>query len=113
MPPIPPANFKVEVDSHTKLRASWDRLTPEEAQGFVVSYTVFYKKEESQQDEGMEKSVPGTENSLFIENLDSNQGYSLMVWANTTVGMGQPSQPISTKSMYFYSFSSGMYSYFG
>lgn len=74
-------------------------MTPEEAQGFVISYTVSYKKEELQSDEGLEKTVPGNRNSLFIDDLDSNQGYIIVMWANTTAGMGQSSKPISTKSM--------------
>ena len=99
VPQIPPSNIKVEADSPTKLRVSWDLMTPDEAQGFVVSYTVSYKKEELLSDEGLQKTVPEDRNSLFIDDLDSNQGYSIVMWANTTAGMGEPSKPISTKSM--------------
>lgn len=104
MPQNPPSNIKVEADSPTKLRVSWDLMSPEEAQGFVVSYTVSYKKEESQPDEGLQKTVPGDRNSLFVDDLDSNQGYSIVMWANTTAGMGEPSKPISTKSMCYINF---------
>ena len=101
MPPVAPSNIKVEVESDTKITVSWDRLTPEDAWGFVLSYTVSYKKEEEDTGKSTEKTVDGTMNSVQIDNLDTNQGYIIVMWANTTAGMGQTSQQISTKCMCF------------
>jgi fibronectin type 3 domain-containing protein len=99
VPPVPPSNIKVEAESDTgtKLTVTWDALTPEEAWGFVTYYTVSYKKP-TDFDTGMEMSVSSTKNSLQIEGLDPNQDYVIVMWANTTTGMGQQSKPISTKS---------------
>ena len=100
MPPVSPSNIKVEkIDSSAKLNVSWDRLTPEEAWGFVTNYIVSYKKEqsESQKRQTSEKIVPGTESSTIIEDLDPNQEYSVSVRADTEVGMGKISEPVSTK----------------
>ena len=98
MPPVPPSNIKVELDSNTKIIVTWDLLNPEEAWGFVTSYTVSYKKA-TDSDNGKEMSVSGTDNSLQIGDLDPNQDYIIVMWANTTAGMGQRSKAISTKSM--------------
>ena len=99
VPPVPPSNIKVEAESDTKLTVTWDALTPEEAWGFVTYYTVSYKKPTaSDTGLGMEISVLGIKTSLQIEGLDPNQDYIIVMWANTTAGMGEQSKPISTKS---------------
>ena len=88
------------MDSGTKIRVSWDPLTPEEAWGFVTSYAVSYKKDgESRKRQTMEKTVPGTESSTIIEGLDPNQDYFVSVRANTKAGMGNLSKPTSIKGM--------------
>ena len=97
MPPVPPSNIKVETEPNTKLTVTWDLLTPEEAWGFVTYYTVSYKKTTSS-DTGTETSVPGTDDSLQIDGLDQNQDYVIVMWANTTAGMGEKSKAISIKS---------------
>lgn len=99
VPPVPPSNIKVEAESDTKLTVTWDALTPEEAWGFVTYYTVSYKKAtDSETGLGVEMSVSGTKTSLQIEGLDPNQDYIIVMWANTTAGMGQQSKSITTKS---------------
>ena len=97
VPPVPPSNIKVEVESSTKLTVTWDLLTPEEAWGFVTSYTVSYKKAIGSGSD-VEMSVTGTKNTLQIGDLDPNQDYIIVMWANTSAGMGQQSKPLSTKS---------------
>ena len=95
VPPVPPSNVKVEkINSDTKIRVLWDPLTPEEAWGFVVSYTVSYGKR-SQKRQIFEKSVviSGTESSAIIENLAPNQEYSVSVRASTKAGLGKDSEP--------------------
>ena len=94
-PPIAPPNIKVEV-SNDKLLVTWDLLTPQQAWGFVTNYTVSYGKGEEESDT-TEKTVDAGTNSYLIEDIDPNQDYVIVLWANTTVGMGQPSSPI-TKS---------------
>ena len=88
----------------TTLSVSWDRLTPEQAFGFVTSYTISYSKEggESQKKRQiLEKTVPGTENSTVIGDLDPNQDYSVYVRADTKAGAGKVSEPTSTKGTRF------------
>lgn len=99
-PPVSPSNIKVEkIDSGTKLGVSWDLLTPEEAWGFVTSYTVSYTKEDARKRQRMDKTVPGTQNSLVIEDVDPNSDYSVLVSASTTAGMGKESDPTSSKGV--------------
>ena len=85
-PPISPSNIKVDKMG-SKMSVSWDPLTPEQARGFVTSYTIAYAKEGgSRKRQILEKVVPGTENSTVIEGLDPNQDYSVSIRANTKAG---------------------------
>ena len=43
-PPIPPANVEVNRTSDTVMIVGWDLLTPEQARGFITSYTVVFSK---------------------------------------------------------------------
>ena len=98
VPPVSPSNIKVErIDSGTKLRISWDPLTPEQARGFITNYTVSYRKksEESRKRQILEKIVHSNENSTIIEDLDPNQEYSVSVRADTVAGSGKLSEPVS------------------
>ena len=91
-----------KIDSGTKISVSWEPLTPEQAWGFVTSYTISYSKEgESQKRQTSEKTVPGTKNSTIIEGLDPNQDYSVSVRADTKAGAGKVSEPASTKGTRF------------
>ena len=100
MPPVSPFNVKVErTDPGDKMTVSWDIMTPEEAWGFIISYTVSYKKaeDESGKRQSMEKTASSTDSTLPIEDLDPGQDYIVTMWANTRAGMGKQSEPISTK----------------
>lgn len=100
-PPVSPSNIKVEkTDSGTKLGVSWDLMSPEDAWGFVVSYTVSYSKDDERKRQGMEKTVPGTQNSIIIEDVDPSNDYSVVVWASTKTGMGKQSEATLTKGRY-------------
>lgn len=100
-PPASPSNIKVEkIDSGTRLGVSWDFMTPEDAWGFVVSYTVAYSKEAKRKRQEMEKTVPRTQNSIIIDDVDPNNDYSVVVWASTKIGMGKRSEATSTKGRY-------------
>lgn len=86
-----------------KISVSWEPLTPEQAWGFVTSYTISYSKEGggSQKRQASEKSVPGNESSTIIEGLDPNQDYAVSVRADTKAGAGKVSEPASTKGVKF------------
>ena len=100
-PPVSPSNIKVEkTDSGTKLGVSWDFMSPEDAWGFVVSYTVSYSKDNECKRQGMEKTIPGTQNSIIIEDVDPRNDYSVVVWASTKTGMGKQSEATLTKGRY-------------
>lgn len=99
-PPVSPSNIKVDKMG-SKMSVSWDPLTPEQAMGFVTSYTITYAKEGgSRKRQILEKVVPGTENSTVIEGLDPNQDYSVSVRADTKAGVGKVSEPASSKGIY-------------
>lgn len=111
VPPVPPSNVKTEkIDSGTKIRVSWDPLSPEQAWGFVTSYTVSYTKEgvSRRKRQTLDKAVPGRDTSTIIDGLDPSQDYSISVRADTKIGAGKPSEPISTKRKRFYSVCSSM-----
>ena len=98
VPPVSPSNIKVEkFNSGTKIRVSWDPLTPEQAWGFVTNYTVSYKKksDKSRKRQTLEKIVPGNESSTIIEGLDPNHEYSVSVRAGTNAGNGKVSESVS------------------
>ena len=99
MPPVSPSNIKVErIDSGTKMRVSWDPLTPEQAWGFVTNYTVSYyrkKSEERRKRQTLVKIIPGTDSSTIIEDLNPNYEYSVSVRADTKAGSGKASEPLS------------------
>ena len=100
-PPVSPSNVKVDKMG-SKMSVSWDPLTPEQAWGFVTSYTIAYAKESgSQKRQILEKTVPGTENSTVIEGLDPNQDYSVSIRADTKAGGGKVSEPTSSKGTRF------------
>lgn len=96
MPPVAPPNIKVEA-TDDKLLVTWESLTPEQAWGFVTNYTVSYGK--GAESETTEKTVDATTNALTIEDIDPSQDYIIVMWANTSAGMGQRSAPI-TKGKY-------------
>ena len=45
----------------------------------------------------MHKTVPGTQNSVVIEDIDPNADYDVFVSASTKAGVGKQSEPSSTK----------------
>ena len=98
-PPVSPSNINVEkIESGTKIEVTWDLLTPEEAFGFVLSYIISYQKEDhSRKRQIMHKTVPGTQNSVVIEDIDPNADYDVFVSASTKAGVGKQSEPSSTK----------------
>lgn len=49
----------------------------------------------------IEKTVPGTQNSLVIEDIDPKEEYTVVVWASTKAGMGKHSEPASTTKSTF------------
>lgn len=104
-PPISPSNVKVEkIESGTKIAVTWDLLTPEQAWGFVANYTVSYqmhKEGKVNKRQIIEKTVPGTQNSLVIEDIDPKEEYTVVVWASTKTGMGKHSEPASTTKSTF------------
>ena len=82
------------------IEVSWDLMTPEDAWGFVVNYTVSYSKGRIlHKKQNIEKTVPGTENSLIIEDVDPNDDFFIVVWASTKAGKGEVSEPITTIGM--------------
>ena len=98
MPPVSPSNIKAErIDSGTRMRVSWDPLTPEQAWGFVTNYTVSYRKksEERRKRQTLVKIIPGTDSSTIIEDLNPNHEYSVSVRADTKAGSGKPSESLS------------------
>ena len=99
MPPVSPSNIKLEKIG-TGVNVSWNLMTPEEAWGFVISYTVSYSKDgSSSKRQSVETTVPATQNSMIIEDADPDYEYVVIVWASTVAGMGKQSKMISTRGI--------------
>ena len=101
VPSVSPSGVRVERLNSTAMNVSWTLLTLEEARGFVISYTVSYKK-----DEGMAKRttesvvVPGGEqSSVVIGGLDPGSSYLVSVSASTSAGTGEMSEEIMVSTL--------------
>ena len=91
VPSVSPSGVRVERLNSTAMNVSWTLLTLEEARGFVIYYTVSYRK-----DEGMAKrtteSVVVQQSSVVIGGLDPGSSYLVSVSASTSAGNGEMSE---------------------
>ena len=95
-PSTTPRNVIVERTSISTITVSWIPLNLVEAQGFIGSYTVYYDLVTSRkrQPSGGMKTVPGNESTTTIDGLE-NTDYNVRVVANTVVGEGPVSEPVT------------------
>ena len=86
---------------------SWVPLTLEEARGFITGYTVTYTAEEDEErrrqlskrdHDGGSETVSEDQSSVTISGLDPDTQYSVSVAAETAVGRGVVSVPVTAPS---------------
>ena len=90
--PEQPKNVMINRVDATTMMVSWDKLTLVELKG-LADYVITYSLgggSRKRQTEGT-VTVPWTENSVTISNLQSGAAYSVAVGARTSVGMSSKS----------------------
>ncbi|XP_076144773.1 receptor-type tyrosine-protein phosphatase delta [Alosa pseudoharengus] len=108
-PSTAPRQVRGRMLSGTTAIIHWDE--PEEANGQIMGYRVYYTSEPTQQVNQWEKQIVRASNFLTIQNLTPNKTYYIKVLAYTSVGdgplssdlqiitkTGVPSQPTDFKA---------------
>ena len=88
----------VERVNGTHIRVTWEELSPADARGDVVSYSILYTPVTVQREDNL-VVVPGNQSSVLIGGLDPQQTYRVEVWATTAAGNGMRSDPIEVSSL--------------
>ena len=83
--PRAPGLLRASVAGSSRVRVEWALLSPNEARGHVLSYTVTHS--------GAVEEIHTLPNqsSVVISGLMAGSTYSVYVWANTSAGEGERS----------------------
>lgn len=84
--PRAPGHLTVSVLDSTRVRVEWALLSPDEARGHVLSYTVTY----SDSTKTNNITTHPMENSVVINDLMIGP-YSVLLWATNSAGAGKKS----------------------
>ena len=95
--PVPraPGDVVVMRLNETHMMVSWSALTPEEARGHLINYTVHYWPV-SNTELVINKTIPPDTTSVVIHGLVSGEEYVVAVSATTGAGNGPRSSEVST-----------------
>ena len=83
----------VERVKGTHINVTWEELSPADARGDVVSYSILYTPVTRQGEDNV-VVVTGSQSSVLIGGLDPQQTYTVQVWATTAAGDGMRSVPV-------------------
>ena len=83
----------VERVNGTHINVTWEELSPADARGDVVSYSILYTPVTRQGEDNV-VVVTGNQSSVLIGGLDPQQTYTVQVWATTAAGDGTRSDPV-------------------
>ena len=83
----------VERVNGTRINVTWEELSPADARGDVVSYSILYTPVTRQGGDNV-VVVTGSQSSVLIGGLDPQQTYTVQVWATTAAGDGMRSVPV-------------------
>ena len=91
--PASPTGVSVLRLNGTHMNVSWNRVPLSVARGFIVSYTVLYSKVTTGRKRRQVKfvTVPGSETSVVIGDLNPSISYQVFVSAANSAGFGQSS----------------------
>ena len=94
VPSGPPANFSVTAITSTSVTASWELPPPDDRNGIITGFKLFYKKKGSSGSQIMEAINSGSIRNKAVAGLNEYTEYEFQVLAYTSVGDG----PNSSKS---------------
>ena len=70
------------------MNISWSLIPITKARGFIQTYLILYQQIDNKKRQTLSVSVPATDNSVVIGELDPNKSYSVLVSASTNAGLG-------------------------
>ena len=86
--PPAPTNISVLRLNGTHMNISWSLIPITKARGFIQSYFILYQQIDNRKRKTLSVSVPATDSSVVIGELDPGKSYSVLISASTNVGQG-------------------------
>ena len=94
--PSAPRDVRVTQLNVSHVEVMWSLLSPEEARGVILNYTLTYT---NGPDTRKTISVPPTQNRAVLSELKPGEKYSVYVSASTSAGMGNSTATTATLSV--------------
>ena len=91
--PCAPRDVRVTQLNVSHVEVMWSLLSPEEARGVILYYTLTYTNDP---DTRKTISVPPTQNRAVLSELKPGEKYSVNVSASTSAGMGNSTATTAT-----------------
>ena len=107
-PASPPSNINVMASSSTSITVTWDIVPPIDQNGMITMYEVHYQPQETFGGAiaSASMTLPVTDMSVILTNLEEFVGYTIFVRAFTSLGAGPFSngviQTTNTDGSYLY-----------
>ena len=105
--PGPPRGVAVDVVNQSHILVTWTPLSPVEARGYIIHYTVYYWPS-SNRTMIMSITVKSNITRYLISNLSLDVNYKVQVSASTSVGEGDKSEAKEIQ-IYFGSVKKGLF----
>ncbi|KAF8764132.1 Down syndrome cell adhesion molecule like protein [Argiope bruennichi] len=96
-PPSPPTGIRTSEVQTKSIRLSWQPSSSDE--GLVENYVVRYWRNDEKRGKLHQVTLPAVQTSVTIPNLHPGTSYSVQVFAQNNVGQGDPSQPITFRTV--------------
>ncbi|GFS81160.1 titin [Trichonephila clavipes] len=96
-PPSPPTGLRTSEVQVKSIRLSWQPSSSDE--GLVENYVVRYWRNDEKRGKLHQVTLPAVQTSVTIPNLHPGTSYSVQVFAQNNVGQGDPSQPITFRTV--------------
>ena len=94
--PSAPRDVRVTQLNVSHVEVMWSLLSPEEARGVILNYTLTYT---IGPDTRKTKSVPPSQNRAVLSELKPGEYYLMYIFASTSAGMGRSTATIATLSV--------------
>ena len=92
VPNAPPANVTGNNETSTSIFVQWDEVPTDNQNGIIVNYTVTYTELPS--GSSLDGVVIAPKRNITLEGLEKFTNYSITVFASTSKGSGNRSDPI-------------------
>ncbi|XP_071034672.1 cell adhesion molecule Dscam1 isoform X7 [Parasteatoda tepidariorum] len=96
-PPSPPTGLRTSEVQVRSIRLSWQPSSSDE--GIVENYVVRYWRNDEKRGKLHQVTLPAVQTSVTVPNLHPGTSYSVQVFAQNNVGQGDPSQPITFRTI--------------